>query len=810
MAKLFKTISLEERYKESLNNQLPIKPKGGNQGTIVLQPIKPSKELESSLLKTIPNAIEKNSIVLRGLLKKTESILPFINTKFRTAISLADRLLQTKTGSTQHLAQYFLSDTYSNYIKITPFGIFNHISTTIVQPVKTNITQGGENPTIFNTITNQGLVYVGGAASSFINITVPAYNSLLLQGAFYSNGVYTTKITTTNISLKLTNQGPGTDPKQALSLLILASLQGPGTEPKLAKTLIQSPGVDFKLAIPNIIILQRQGTVTFNNNVTSLIIPSRPMPSPNLNQGPQDGANRKSKLFKEEHMFTTPTDFWLGSDKGRLTAGVNTNTYTNTGEPAPNAIGRPKEGIRFLGYITARAGEKIFDNTYNQLETNKKNPKNKQSPVLKALAYAADRALAFYAPRVKHGDADLSEAETTKGYFNKLILGDSFAGNDFDGANDATDRSAQVKANLKVMVNLSPGEPGDSEGLEEYLNKQAVPDDKTIPDHQKVKYVDEVLGVKSTPIVSQTTLFNQGDVNSDKEGMLQTKSPGDFEKANPYFDQQQASLSDYRALAYGEIKTKQETIQPGVFVRGKGEFAPDEGIDRRYFSLLNTVNHAETRRGAQQSLRSAEYPTNLDFKIARKHKDGLTGALKEQAVNAPQLKHSEDRGGIDLLIKSLTLPGIFVKFKPYITSFSDGFTVAWNDLNYVGRQDTLKTFKGTTRAGNIAFKLPAYSQGELTANYAKLQNLVKIAGVGSAQGGYIAGPFCNITVGKWFKDTPCIFNSIKFDVQMAEYSWDILQQRPQIVDVAMDFVLLGDTTGAPLNSSTNQYFASLT
>jgi len=47
-------------------------------------------------------------------------------------------------------------------------------------------------------------------------------------------------------------------------------------------------------------------------------------------------------------------------------------------------------------------------------------------------------------------------------------------------------------------------------------------------------------------------------------------------------------------------------------------------------------------------------------------------------------------------------------------------------------------------------------------------------------------------------------------VQMAEYSWDIVQQRPQIIDVAMDFVLLGDTTGAPLNSSTNQYFASLT
>ena len=177
MAKLFKTISLEERYKNSLHNELPAK--AVDQGSIVLQPTKPSKELESALLKTLPNAVEQNSNILKGMVKGPEFIPPFINTKFRSAISLADRLSQPKIGSTAHLAQYFLSDVHTEHVKITPFGIFNHTSTTIIQPVKIGIAQGGENPTIPNPIASQGLIYANGAASSYINISVPTYNSLL-------------------------------------------------------------------------------------------------------------------------------------------------------------------------------------------------------------------------------------------------------------------------------------------------------------------------------------------------------------------------------------------------------------------------------------------------------------------------------------------------------------------------------------------------------------------------------------------------------------------------------------------------------
>jgi len=191
MAKLFKTISLEERYNSSIHNELPAKVKAVNQGSILLQPAKPSKELESALLKTLPNAVEQNSAILKGMIKGPESIPPFVNTKFRSAISLADRLSQPKIGSTTHLAQYFLSDVNTDYIKITPFGIFNHTSTTIIQPVKTDIAQGGQSPIIFNPMVNQGLVYANGFASSVINVSIVYYCKVLFLVMEFTNHLLT-------------------------------------------------------------------------------------------------------------------------------------------------------------------------------------------------------------------------------------------------------------------------------------------------------------------------------------------------------------------------------------------------------------------------------------------------------------------------------------------------------------------------------------------------------------------------------------------------------------------------------------------
>lgn len=166
-----------------------------------------------------------------------------------------------------------------------------------------------------------------------------------------------------------------------------------------------------------------------------------------------------------------------------------------------------------------------------------------------------------------------------------------------------------------------------------------------------------------------------------------------------------------------------------------------------------------------------------------------------------------DNDTIEISIKSLVGNGD-ARFEAYLTSFNDNVSVGWNDLQYVGRQDILKTFKSSTRSGAIGFKVAAFRDGDMSQIYAKLNRLIKIVGVGkqSGAGTYITGPLCSITVGRWFKNTPCIFNSVKYDIQTAEYSWDIDKKMPHLVDVSLDFVILGDRSGNPLNATTNNYF----
>mgnify|MGYP006302104807 CR=1 FL=1 len=61
-------------------------------------------------------------------------------------------------------------------------------------------------------------------------------------------------------------------------------------------------------------------------------------------------------------------------------------------------------------------------------------------------------------------------------------------------------------------------------------------------------------------------------------------------------------------------------------------------------------------------------------------------------------------------------------------------------------------------------------------------------------------PICSFTLGKWYINTPIAVNSVKYDIQMADYAWDIDKQLPQIVDVSMDFkfiVGIDDTAAIP-------------
>lgn len=214
-----------------------------------------------------------------------------------------------------------------------------------------------------------------------------------------------------------------------------------------------------------------------------------------------------------------------------------------------------------------------------------------------------------------------------------------------------------------------------------------------------------------------------------------------------------------------------------------------------------TLNYGEL-----QNRRSNNPNKNLDFSYedrssVRPSKDVLGMPDK----GADTLNSSVDATANDFAVIKLrsTRDNITLQFRSYIKGFSDSFTPSFSDVNYIGRPDTLKVFKGTTRQIGLSFIIPATSKDELKTIYKKLETLVKIGTMGKKDGYYMQGPFLLLTVGGWCSETPIILGSLKYDTNPSEYTWDIDEQVPQLVDVSMDCTVLGANDGGTfLNTGT--------
>ena len=137
-----------------------------------------------------------------------------------------------------------------------------------------------------------------------------------------------------------------------------------------------------------------------------------------------------------------------------------------------------------------------------------------------------------------------------------------------------------------------------------------------------------------------------------------------------------------------------------------------------------------------------------------------------------------------------------LQFRSYLKTFSDSVTPQYADINYVGRPDTLKVFKGTARSVSLGFLVPAFSKDELRVIYGKLNQLIQIAGTGTIDGNYLGGPFLKVSIGNYLTNAPAIASSIKFDSNPTEYSWDVDSEVSQIVDVSLDLVILAANNGS--------------
>ena len=390
-------------------------------------------------------------------------------------------------------------------------------------------------------------------------------------------------------------------------------------------------------------------------------------------------------------------------------------------------------------------------------------------------------------------------------------------------------KQGSAQLNLTSFINFKPNRTSP------VLNKLGY-DTQTL---NLQKDPQKVLGGKD-PVIPQTEI-NQGsitlpDTNFNKN--FQPEQGSATQKPLPHGGEYNTRKSgDVSPLLMGQSTTVDGKPVNDVFkvwIDWKYGFAKKSEYDTnspQYLSIQYVNNQPNPNTDAARTLGSSTTPTNATSFIqqntnftnrsvgnvanyqAMSYGQIARAASNQSYTSAPRGASSQgssrtrrsgnfrESGTQPSEFVTLTISGI--SFRAFITSFSDSYSITWNDQMYVGKQDTLKTFKGMVRTGGVAFKIAAFNSGELSANYGKLNNLVKTVGIGKPSGTYIIAPLAKLTVGSYVKNAPIIVTSIKYDMQPADYSWDIDAGVPMLMDVSVDFSYIGDITGQSLNARGN-------
>jgi len=224
-------------------------------------------------------------------------------------------------------------------------------------------------------------------------------------------------------------------------------------------------------------------------------------------------------------------------------------------------------------------------------------------------------------------------------------------------------------------------------------------------------------------------------------------------------------------------------------------------------NIPGLVNFPKSNEGSLGLYKAVSYGT-IKTKVTTAARNG--GISSREKVN-PQI--GKGNGGVSnvpdtgdfikLVIDSERGGG--VRFKAYLTSFSDSFSTSWNDIQYVGRQDTFKQFKGVTRAFSFGISVPSFSKVDLPINMKKVQEAIQITQTAAFNGNYLKGPLCRLTLGGFFTKSPCVFSSVKVDFDPTESTWDIDKGLPHLLKLSFDGAMLGTADGKGMSNTGKIY-----
>ena len=147
-----------------------------------------------------------------------------------------------------------------------------------------------------------------------------------------------------------------------------------------------------------------------------------------------------------------------------------------------------------------------------------------------------------------------------------------------------------------------------------------------------------------------------------------------------------------------------------------------------------------------------------------------------------------------------------IVFRAILSGISDTFTPSYAEEKYVGRPDKVYVYQGTDRTISFTFDIYPKSDKELVTLWEKMNYLAGLtypAWEKSRGGGRgMVAPFCKLTIGQMFKDTPGYISALTYTVQ-DNGTWETtFAKLPKYIQASCTFIYIGKR----LPSSTQKHY----
>ena len=138
------------------------------------------------------------------------------------------------------------------------------------------------------------------------------------------------------------------------------------------------------------------------------------------------------------------------------------------------------------------------------------------------------------------------------------------------------------------------------------------------------------------------------------------------------------------------------------------------------------------------------------------------------------------------------MSGNLIVFRAILSAITDTFTPSYSEQKYIGRPDKVYVYTGTDRAISFTFSIYPKSDQELVRLWEKMNYLAGLTYPSwDKTGTGMIAPFCKLTIGDMFKDTPGYISGLTYTVQDTGTWETVFAKLPKYIQAQCTFVYIG-------------------